>query len=95
MKKTALADLADWLLVYHSRYTLDDIKVSQVKGFLETTKPCTCTYPPYDGYTIGFPSGEQEPHYHTLDVSGSRRGYGHGIYGWWRAIKLEMSGSEV
>jgi hypothetical protein len=86
----ALDDLAWWLRTYHPTYTVDDIRPSRVKGYLRTTKPCTCRYPPFDGYTNGIPSGGEQPHYHTLDVEGHRPEYGRGIYAWWRAIVQEL-----
>ena len=47
---TAVEDLARWLAIYHPRYTVADIVPSPVKGYLHTTKACSCTRPPFDGY---------------------------------------------
>ena len=87
---TAVEDLAHWLSVYHPRYTVADIVPSPVKGYLHTTKACSCTRPPFDGYTVDVSSGRERTHTHTLDVSGYRTGYGRGIYAWWYALVREM-----
>jgi len=63
---------------------VEDISISETKGYLETTKPCNCTYPPYDGYTNFIPAGET--HYHTIYIGGIR-GFGRGAYAFWRALK--------
>lgn len=76
-----------WLACYHSNYTVDDVKMSEAKGYLRTTKPCNCTYPPYDGYTNFIPKGET--HYHTLYIAGIR-GFGRGTYAFWRALKTHL-----
>lgn len=93
IKKTALDELAWWLKVYHPNYTVNDVRPSDVKGYLETTKPCTCTYPPFDGYIIGFPAGYEQGHYHTLDIGWypkwAGKGWGRGPYAFWRAVVRE------
>lgn len=82
----ALADLAFLLRTRYSQYTIADVEPTDTKGYLRFTKACTCTYPPFNGYVIGYPSGRIEPHYHTLSLIGYRKGYGRGMYAFWRAV---------
>lgn len=69
-KDTPLEKLKWFLKHKHPNYTVDDVYLSKTKGFLRTTKPCNCTMPPYNGYTVGFHSGKEKDHYHTIDISG-------------------------
>lgn len=82
----ALKELSGWLRIYYPRYGLDNVKPSTARGFLDCLKSCSCTYPPYDGYTLRYPSGKEQAHYHTLDISGFRKGYGRGFYAYWRVV---------
>lgn len=89
MNKTALEHLANWLSTYHRKYTIDDVKPTDSRGYLECTKLCNCTYPPFDGYTIGVQRG---PHYHSLYIGDLHyKGFGRGSYAFWRAVCAELN----
>ncbi|HZR40523.1 MAG TPA: hypothetical protein VFB12_10430 [Ktedonobacteraceae bacterium] len=83
----ALEDFALWLRWHHCKYTIEDVRPSVTPDNLKMTKACSCTYPPFDGSTVGVPKGSAHPHYHTLFIGGYRKGYGRGYYAWWRAVK--------
>jgi hypothetical protein len=90
----ALERLELYLLSYYPQYKITDMRPSRVKGYFKTTKPCNCTYPPYDGHTIGFSSGRELPHCHTIYVGGIL-GFGHGKYAFWRAVCAELAAVET
>lgn len=62
MSAKPLDILADWLRWYHRDYTVDDVVLSSVPGYLVCTKPC-----PWAGKW--WLCGPQE-HYHTLYIGG-------------------------
>jgi len=62
--------LIDFLLWYHSKYTIDDVYLSSARGYLGTTKECFCTSPPFDGSYIGIDSGAKQGHFHTISLNG-------------------------
>lgn len=57
--KTPLEKLEDYLRLYHPYYSIDDVVLSPVKGYLETTKPCQGNCPLCRG-----------GHFHTIDIYG-------------------------
>jgi len=82
-----LLDFSVWLSDHHPSYTIDEVRPTDVKGFLKSIKPCTCTNPPFDGYTVGYLSGKESAHCHTLELYGTyRKGYGRGPLAFWRAV---------
>lgn len=85
-REAILDDLAFELQWKHPNYTVNDVKPIKTPGYLECTKPCHCNYPPFDGHTIGFKSGTAEGHYHSIYIGGYRRGYGRGMYAFWKAV---------
>jgi hypothetical protein len=89
-KRDALADLAFLLQTRYPQYTVNDLEPTDVKGYLRFTKSCTCTMPPYNGGVLGYPSGRAEPHYHALSLVGYRKGYGRGMYAFWRAVDRSL-----
>lgn len=54
----------------HRKYTIDDVFLTSVRGYLGTTKECFCTYPPFDGSYIGIDSGAKQGHFHTISLNG-------------------------
>ena len=78
--------LSRWLSTYHPHYTTENVAISPCRGYLRCMKPCGCTYPPFDGYTLFVASGKIQPHYHTIGISGIK-GFGRGMYAFWRALK--------
>ena len=87
--RSAVDYLQEWLKWHHSFYTINDIKPSKIRGYLETTKICNCKYPPYDGYTNFISAGID--HYHTIYIGGIT-GFGRGIYAFWREVIKELGG---
>jgi len=65
--RNALIILLSWR---HHKYTIDDVRLSVARGYLQTTKPCFCTYPPFDGSYIGIDSGAKQGHFHTISLNG-------------------------
>lgn len=88
----ALEDLANWLLTEgYSMYKVEDLRPGRSVGFLQTVKPCHCTYGMYSGYMVGWPSGKEQTHYHTLDLYGEyRKGYGRGPNAFYRAVNAAL-----
>ncbi len=94
-----LAKLADFLAFHHPNYGVADVALSPVPGYLDCTKPCTCTFPPFDGHTYGFPSGRREAHWHTISIFGvgypGRDPHGRFIspYRLWRELEVILPAS--
>ena len=65
--KNALITFLSWK---HTKYSLDDVRLSSARGYLQTTKPCFCTCPPFDGNYIGIDSGAKQGHFHTISLNG-------------------------
>ena len=65
--KNALSIFLSWK---HHKYSIGDVRLSSARGYLQTTKPCFCTYPPFDGNYIGIESGAKQGHFHTISLSG-------------------------
>lgn len=64
--RSALTIFLSWK---HRKYSIGDVCLSQARGYLETTKPCFCTYPPFDGSYIGIASGAKQGHFHTISLN--------------------------
>ena len=62
--------LINFLSRKHTKYSIGDVYLSLAHGYLETTKPCFCTYPPFDGSYIGIDSGAKQGHFHTISLNG-------------------------
>ena len=63
----ARSTLITYLSRYHPFYTIDDVYLSNVRGYLKTTKKCFCRQPPFDGSWMFFPT---DGHYHTIRIIG-------------------------
>lgn len=89
LQAQALAELDRYLARYwsHRSYTHEDMRPSAVRGYLESVKPCNCTYPPHDGHTF---ERDRQPHTHSFSLRGHPHGfgagYGRGDFAWWRAV---------
>ena len=59
-----------YLRYKYSKYTINDVFLSSVRGYLGTTKECFCTYPPFDGSYIGIDSGAKQGYFHTISLNG-------------------------
>ena len=64
--KNALTIFLSWK---HRKYSIDDVHLSSTRGYLQTTKPCFCTAPPFDGSYIGIERGAKQGHFHTISLN--------------------------
>lgn len=67
-RSDAIEILCSHLEWRHPRYTTSDVVLSNCRGYLRSTKPCSCNYPPYDGHVVFVKSGSEEPHFHTISI---------------------------
>ena len=65
--RNALIHFLSWR---HPKYSIGDVCLSLAHGYLNTTKPCFCTYPPFDGSYIGIESGAKQGHFHSISLNG-------------------------
>lgn len=62
MPKTPLELLADYLRLYHPDYTVDDVVLTETKGYLQCVKPCPIRN--------RWPNHPRQEHYHTISIHG-------------------------
>ena len=94
-KKTALEELAEHLRWLHPNYTIDDVRPSEVRGYLKCTRPCPGRKDWADHWYCGAAKGPYNtPHYHTIDIAGRPQfvcgNYSRGKYAFWRAVCQEL-----
>jgi hypothetical protein len=86
-KTPALDDLARFLRLYHSHYSIHNLAPSATPGYLHALVAC----PRAGTYWL---CGPRE-HYHTIQIGhwphGFGKGHGQGAYAWWRAVVAEYA----
>lgn len=60
---TLLQSLADYLRWHHPNYTVEDVALSTVPGFLRCTKPCR--------RRSRWPGCPDKEHFHTISIVGA------------------------